>query len=938
MRLRAMWRALLALSLCSLAVAASAAADTETRGIDPNQGESLVEVDLPSKAAAVRLQLEAESYGVEFNDHYLRENADGSVTVTVFGSEDELSALDAAGYELGRTIEGPNTWRARVAARQQAVRAEDRAETAALDEGVGVQSHEDEIVVLRVDYFENYAGRFLSVEAKDRLGGSTPTGATYTGPTLSLSWNTGPGTPIASTPRTMNVNIDPDTTPDTYIQHRELVRIGDAGSTTPAAPTRIRIGSSTGALIEADVDVWLGGGLPPMTSGFLKDFTTRYMDPTEVYARFNDLAAEFPNIAELITLPYRTNGYQRRAQAIMAGASPPGSSLFDPTTQGQAVVLTSRAWGHEGGNDLTAEFRNPGVANAPLTVSVNGNDILVSLATDGSAALSSTASQVASAINADPVARTLVVAVTYRGNVGAGIVQSREKVNLSDFLSTPMNAHVPRGPFEYSVMRIGKVRDGSKVGVFLYCQQHAREWATPLTCLETAEQLLRNYAIDPRTRELVDNLDIFILPSSNPDGAHYSMHNFNFQRRNMTNWCVEGGEESDDASAAGFWAPRINPGTGLPYVNSDPASRNAWGVDLNRNNTFGTIFDGYIGASYSCTSDVFAGPGEASEPEIRNELWVADTFDNIKFSNNIHSFGGYFMWAPGTYLPDRGEGDAVHANIGVEKYFFEAGDRILNRIKEHRNTVILPERTGPVADVLYSAAGNSADEHWYNRGAIAYSFETGADRYVDTSLSAASAAGATAIRLANRNGFGEGDRIRIDSGTANEEVRIVASVAAQNPPSPNPNVFLTEPLSLAHPADALVSGGTTQSGVGFQPDYATEGKHEALEFAAGNYGLLESALEYARDTTPPVVEMPGPTYSSTPIDTTFVFVNEPSVIHYTTDGSKPTEDSPVWDSTGPREPGQVFHITEKTKFRWIAEDIKGNVSKGQKVFVIAPKP
>jgi hypothetical protein len=406
----------------------------------------------------------------------------------------------------------------------------------------------------------------------------------------------------------------------------------------------------------------------------------------------------------------------------------------------------------------------------------------------------------------------------------------------------------------------------------------------------------------------------------------------------MTNWCVEGSEETDDASAENFWAPRINPGTGLPYVNSDPASRNLWGVDLNRNNTFGTIFDGYIGASYSCTSDVFAGPGEASEPEIRNELWVADTFDNIKFSNNIHSFGGYFMWAPGTYLPDRGEGDAVHANIGIEKYFFEAGDRILNRIKEHRNTAILPERTGPVADVLYSAAGNSADEHWYNRGAIAYSFETGADRYVDTSLNAPSAAGASAIRLSNRNGFGEGDRIKIDAGTANEEVRIVSSVAAQNPPSPNPNVFLTQPLSLAHPAGALVSGGTTQSGVGFQPDYATEGKHEALEFAAGNYGLLESALEYARDTTPPVVDMPGPTYSRTPIETTFVFVNEPSVIRYTMDGSKPTEDSPLWDSTGPREPGQVFHITKRTTFRWIATDIKGNVSKGQKVFVIAPKP
>jgi hypothetical protein len=938
MSLEPMWRALLAVSLCALIVAGAASAQGEgARGIDPNQGESLVEVNLSSKAAAERLQLDAESYGVDFNDHYLRHNEDGSVTVTVFGSDFELAALDVAGYDLGATIEGPATWRERIAERQADVRAEKRSDAAALDEGVSAQSHEDEIVVLRVDHFENYAGRFLSVEAKDRLGGSTPTGATYTGPTLSLSWNAGAGSPIDSTPRTMNVNIDPDTSPDTYIEHRELVRIGDAGSTEPAAPTRIRIGSSTGATKEADVNTWLGGGLPPMSPGFLKDFTTRYMDPTEVYARFRELNAEFPNITELVPLPYKTNGYQRRAQATMAGTTPPGTSPSGATAQSQAVVLTSRAWGHEGGNDITAEFRNPGVANSPLSVSVSGNDIVVSLGTDAAGALSSTAADVVAAINGDAAAKALVVAVTYRGNAGAGIVQARAKVNLSDFLTTATNAHVQRGPFSYFAMRIGKVRDGSKVGVFLYCQQHAREWATPLTCLETAEQLLRNYAIDPRTRELVDNLDIFILPSSNPDGSHYSMHNFNFQRRNMTNYCVEGGQETDNPFASTFWAPRVNPGTGQPYVNSDPASRNAWGVDENRNNTVGTIFDGYIGASYSCTSDVYTGPSEASEPEIRNELWVADTFSNIKFSNNIHSFGGYFMWAPGAYLPDRSEGDLVHANIGVEKYFFAAGDRILNRIKEHRNTAILPERTGPVADVLYSAGGNSADEHWYNRDVIAYSFETGADRYVDTSLSVASAAGATAIRAANRNGFGEGDKIIVDAGTANEEVRIVESVAAQNPPSPNPNVFLTEPLALAHPAGAPLRGGTTQSGVGFQPDYATEGKHEALEFAAGNYGLLESALAYARDNEPPEVRMTGPKHSLGPIQTTFVFVNEPSVIHYTTDGTKPTESSPAWDATGPREPGRVFHLTETTRFRWRAEDIKGNISYGQQHFKIKSK-
>jgi hypothetical protein len=368
MTFRAMWSVLCALLLCALALTGAAAADTDqARGIDPNQGESLVEVTLPSKAAAERLQQRAESYGVAFNDHYLRQNPSGTVTVTVFGTDAELAGLDAAGYEVGETIEGPRSWQARIAERQTEVRAENRAESAALDETVAPSTHQDEIVVLRVDYFENYAGRFLSVEAKDRLGSAAPTGGIYIGPTLSLSWNIGGG-PIASTPRVMNVNIDPDTTPDTYIEHRELVRIGEAGSTDPAAPTRIRIGSSTGVSIEADVDVWLGGGLPPMGSNYLRDFTTRYLDPTEVYARFADLAAEFPNIAELIPLPYSSNGYQRRAQAIMSGATPPGST--PPSgEQSQAVVLTSRAWGHEGGNDITAEFVNPGVPGSPLRTS-----------------------------------------------------------------------------------------------------------------------------------------------------------------------------------------------------------------------------------------------------------------------------------------------------------------------------------------------------------------------------------------------------------------------------------------------------------------------------------------------------------------------------------------------------------------------------------------
>ena len=936
--------ALLAAAMVALATAGSAFAQETGRGIDPNQGQSLVEVYLDSKADAIELQLKAEDYGIDFNEHYLRHDGNGGVTVTVFGSAEELDALEAAGYSVGRTIEGPATWRDRAADWQAEVKAEKTAEAAALAEGSAEIAPRGDIIVLRVDYFENYAGRFLSVEAKDGTRGSATTGAS-----LALSWNTGAGTAIDQGPRTMNVNIDPDTTPDTYIEHRILVKVGEASTSTPAAPTRIRIGSSLGAFVEADVNTWLGGGLPPMSSNYLSNFTTRYLDPTELYGRFRELAAEFPDLTTLIPLPYKTNGYQRRAQALMAGLTNPAfTGNLSAATGAQAVILTSRAWGHEGGNGLTAEFVDPAVPNSPLAVTMTGNDLRVSLATSATGVPTSTAAQVAAAINATPAAFAKLVAQTYRGNAGAGIVQPRIKGNLSDFLDTGMNAHVQRGPFEYFVMRIGKNRPGNspdqgihgrRVGVFLYCQQHAREWATPLTCLETAEQLLRNYGIDKTTRKLVDELDIFILPASNPDGAHYSMHNFNSQRKTMTNWCMNGGLETDDPNAASFWTPRPSslPG-GVTQPFNDSAARNAWGTDMNRNNTFGTLIDGYIGASTSCVSEVFAGPSEASEPEIKNELWVADTFKNIRFSNNIHSFGGYFMWAPGTYLPDRGEGQAVHANIGVEKYFFEAGDRILNRIKDVRNTAILPERTGPIADVLYSAAGNSADEHWYNRGVIAYSFETGADRFgglEQTTVSVASAAGATAVRSANRNLFTPLEKVTFDPGLPTEETRTVESVAAQNPGSPAPNITFTQPLQFAHAAGAVMRGqDLTQTGVGFQPDYATEGRFEALEFAAGNYGLLESAYEYSKDDKGPEVIMTGARTSSTPITTTFQYVSEPAVIRYTTDGSKPSNTSTLWDSTGPREPGQSFVVTTTTEFRWLATDMAGNQTTGRAKFQI----
>ena len=149
-------------------------------------------------------------------------------------TEDELEALQDAGYELGATIEGPDTWRARIAERQAAIKAEEQATTRPhAASSRHRSSHEDEIVVLRVDYFENYDGRFLSVEAKTASAASTPTAPATRGRRCRSRSTAAPARRSTPPPRVMNVNIDPDTTPDTYIEHRELVRIGDAGSTTP---------------------------------------------------------------------------------------------------------------------------------------------------------------------------------------------------------------------------------------------------------------------------------------------------------------------------------------------------------------------------------------------------------------------------------------------------------------------------------------------------------------------------------------------------------------------------------------------------------------------------------------------------------------------------------------------------------------------------------
>ncbi|GAA3819665.1 M14 family zinc carboxypeptidase [Sphaerisporangium flaviroseum] len=622
-------------------------------------GVSLLRIVVPDEAAVDRLN----SLGVDLAEY--KKPLDNGIEVHAVLSPKEAEDLRARGFDVRGAISDPSDLAANEADRQSAIKSADEA-----------ASEVDTLTPLRAEWFTSLDDqRFLSVEVKSS--------ATDAETVLTASWDSGRGTaPGSGGTATMSRFTDAGQ----YMYHRF-----NAPLSVAATPSRVTITSSRGGTVTVPVTKWLGERRKPPSRHYVADFVDHYMDPTETTGRITALASQFPKLAQIVDLPYKTNGYRRAAQAQFG------------TDAASTLYVTSKAYGSQGGNDISVALVKPDAASSALAVSVTGENVVVTLATDGSAAIGSTARQVVDALNADAAASALLTASTYRGNAGGGVVAAAEATKLADNLNAPPS--IAREPFQMKALRIGKKRDGSKLGVFLYCQEHAREWVTPLVCVEAAERLLRNYAHDPRTRKLVDDLDIFVLPSVNPDGGHYSMYDFNMQRKNMTNHC---------AASAG-----------------DPATRNSWGVDLNRNFSVGSLFDGYSGASTNCISGTFAGPAELSEPEARNEVWLTTRYPNIKFAMNTHSYGGYFMWPPGAYkLPGRELLPRV--DFGTENFFWDASGHILSSVQEWRGTGIWPGRTGPVPDVLYSAAGNSADEHWYSRGIIGWDFEVGADVYNQT--------------------------------------------------------------------------------------------------------------------------------------------------------------------------------------------------------------
>jgi murein tripeptide amidase MpaA len=190
----------------------------------------------------------------------------------------------------------------------------------------------------------------------------------------------------------------------------------------------------------------------------------------------------------------------------------------------------------------------------------------------------------------------------------------------TELLQAPNLSHEGR---QVHVLRIGTKSSDEVDGILILGGVHAREWVPPDALISLAADLAEAYKLGTglgygrktfaagEIREVIESFNLFVCACVNPDGRHYSQMNDPLWRKNRR-----------------------------PH----PSSGNCVGVDLNRNFDFLwdhlTKFAPDSGVSASedpCDKNVYRGPSAASEPEVKNVVWLLDTFPRIRWHLDVHS-------------------------------------------------------------------------------------------------------------------------------------------------------------------------------------------------------------------------------------------------------------------------------------------------------------
>lgn len=209
-----------------------------------------------------------------------------------------------------------------------------------------------------------------------------------------------------------------------------------------------------------------------------------------------------------------------------------------------------------------------------------------------------------------------------------------------------------------------------KLGVFQYAAPHARELMNPMTMMELTEQLVRNFNPESQNPEiqantrLLQELDIFVAPMTNPDGARFALYDDPMWRKNRSP--VEGGKV---------------------------------GVDINRNYPYDWR------PSDKPASQTYSGSGPASEAETQAILKVVENHPNIRYVVDWHSHG-----------------QEIRRPLGISQTDSARYDELHNRVSQAIQSVAGNRYAPVISEVVYG----TSDDHFYHvNGILSTVMETG---------------------------------------------------------------------------------------------------------------------------------------------------------------------------------------------------------------------
>jgi hypothetical protein len=208
----------------------------------------------------------------------------------------------------------------------------------------------------------------------------------------------------------------------------------------------------------------------------------------------------------------------------------------------------------------------------------------------------------------------------------------------------------------------------------LDAQHHAREVMTPEIARDLIDYLTSQYAADARVRRWVDNINIYVVGSVNPDGAMYVFEHDTSWRKNRHPSCA---------------------------------------VDNNRN--YPVAWGACNGSSPSCTNDTYRGTAAGSEPETQGLMQLTADVRPF-FALSYHSYGEYVMYPYGCSDPD-------------ERSALDEVAQGLNAILENDAGVTGQYATGPIGSTLYLVDGGSIDTQYNQYGAYAYVIEVNSSQF-----------------------------------------------------------------------------------------------------------------------------------------------------------------------------------------------------------------